>query len=428
MRRALLPCLVLAAAIAVAVAGCGSSGTSKGNGDVILWHGYDQVPGKATKSLVAEFNSTNPGFKVNARYAGQSDDALAKTLTALTAGNYPDIVYLFGSDMPTVARNPKVVFWDDYIKSHPDFNWNDFFPAARKAATVDGKVAALPALVDNLCIVYNKKLFKEAGVPEPTPDWTWDDFRAAAKKLTIPSKQQFGWAYPVSGDEDTTWRYEALLWQAGGDILTPDNSKAAFNSPAGVKALTLLQQMAVQDKSVYTFSTADSDKYLNLFNGGKIAMLWTGPWDLGTFNGNVDYGVQILPGDQTHASIAGPDMWVTFNRGQQNVENAQKFLADYTSAKTHLKYAIQTGDLPVRQSETELPDYKNVYLKKFPQAAVFVQNLEDNVTKTRPAIPEYPGVSKALGEAVVSVMLGKAQPAEALKKAEDDANSALAGG
>src|SRR3569833_2233687 len=115
MRRALLPCLVLAASVVIAA--CRSSGTSKGDGNVPLWHGYDQPPGKAIKSVVADYNATKPGFTVNARYAGQSDDALAKTLTALTAGNYPDTVYLFGSDMPTVARNPKVVFWDDYIKS-----------------------------------------------------------------------------------------------------------------------------------------------------------------------------------------------------------------------------------------------------------------------------------------------------------------------
>ena len=59
-----------------------------------------------------------------------------------------------------------------------------------------------------------------------------------------------------------------MLWQAGGDILTPDNTKAAFDSPAGVKALTLLQNMAVKDKSVYLDN--GNDNYANLFNSGKI--------------------------------------------------------------------------------------------------------------------------------------------------------------
>jgi multiple sugar transport system substrate-binding protein len=418
------------ALVAAGAAGCGSSdgGSSGGSGNVVMWHGYDQTPRRATNALVGAYDKTDPGFKVDARYAGQSDNALAKTLTSLTAGNFPDVVYLFGSDMATIARSPKIVTWNDYIDAHPEFHWDDFFAAGRKAATVNGKVAGIPALVDNLGLVYNKKLFAQAGVAPPTADWTWADFRAAAAKLTDPAKHQFGWAYPISGDEDTTWRYIAMLWQAGGDILNADNTKAAFDSPAGVKALTLLQQMAVQDKSIYTFQTADSTKYLSLFNAGKIAMLWTGPWDMGSFNQDVDYGVQILPGDVNHSSISGPDMWVTLNHGSKSAADAQTFLADYTSAKTHLQYAIQTGDLPIRESETQLPDYKAVYLKKFPAAAVFVANLKDNVTKARPAIPEYTGVSKAIGDAVASVILGKAQPADALHDAAQAADAALAGG
>ena len=42
-----------------------------------------------------------------------------------------------------------------------------------------------------------------------------------------------------------------MLWEAGGDILNADNTQAAFNSDAGVQALTTLQQMAVTDKSIY---------------------------------------------------------------------------------------------------------------------------------------------------------------------------------
>ena len=130
-------------------------------------------------------------------------------------------------------------------------NWNDFWPAERQAVQVGGKVIGMPALVDNLALVYNKKLFDQAGIPYPTANWTWDDFRAAAKKLTDPAAKQFGWAYVADGSEDTVWRFDALLWQAGGDILNSDNTKAEFNSPAGVKAATLLQQMATVDHSVY---------------------------------------------------------------------------------------------------------------------------------------------------------------------------------
>ncbi len=98
---------------------------------------------------------------------------------------------------------------------------------------MDGKVVGVPALVDNLSLVYNKKLFQQAGVAEPTNDWTWDDFRAAAKKLTDASTHSYGWAYVNDGSEDTVWRFLAMLWQAGGDLLTSDNSKPAFDDAAG---------------------------------------------------------------------------------------------------------------------------------------------------------------------------------------------------
>ena len=235
----------------------------------------------------------------------------------------------------------------------PAFGWNDFFPAVRLAATVNGKVLGVPALVDNLALVYNKTLFDQAGVPYPTAQWTWNDFRAAAKKLTNPSTKQFGWAYVNDGSEDTVWRYLALLWQAGGDMLTPDNSKAAFDSPAGLKAMTLLYDMANQDHSIYLDS--GNGNYLNLFNAGKIAMLYTGPWDISSINKGVRFGVQILPGDVSHATIAGPDNYVVLNNGADRVNGAWQFIKWFTAPQQHLQFAIATGDLPLSSAETKLP-------------------------------------------------------------------------
>ena len=85
-------------------------------------------------------------------------------------------------------------------------------------------------LVDDLSLVYNKKLFDQAGLSYPTDEWSWDDFRTAARKLTNASTHTYGWAYVNDGSEDTVWRFWALLWQAGGNILTPDGKKAAFDS------------------------------------------------------------------------------------------------------------------------------------------------------------------------------------------------------
>src|SRR5207342_72229 len=117
--------------------------------------------------------------------------------------------------------------------------WKDFWPGERAVATVDGKVIGMPALVDNLAIVYNKALFDKAGIAPPSASWTWDDFRAAAKALTDPAAKQTGWSYAADASEDTVWRWEAMLWAAGGQILNSDNTKAAFDSPEGLRAMTL---------------------------------------------------------------------------------------------------------------------------------------------------------------------------------------------
>ncbi len=415
--------LIAATALLVATAGCGgSSSSSNGVVNVTVWHGYEDIEGKAMTSAAARFNATHPKIHVTVQNYGNADYALQKVLTAIRGGAYPDIAYLYGSWAANIARSPTAVDLSSRIKE-PGVNWNDFWPAERQAVEVRGKVIGMPALVDNLALVYNKKLFDQAGIPYPTANWTWDDFRAAAQKLTDPSAKQFGWAYVADGSEDTVWRFDALLWQAGGDILNSDNTKAEFNSPAGVQAATLLQQMSTVDHSVYLDN--GNGNYANLFNSGKIAMLFTGPWDLSSFP-DVNYGVQVLPGLTNHQTISGPDQWVLFNNGSQRTQAAWTFLKWFTSAQQALIWSTQTGDLPIRASETRLPGY-DAYVKKYPGVSVFVQN-EANALKARPVIANYNEVSQAMGQAIEAVLLGKGQPQQELDQAADQVDQTLATG
>jgi multiple sugar transport system substrate-binding protein len=422
MRRVLLLAVLAAAVIA---SGCGGSGSSSSNGrvNIVLWHGYVDVEGKALAAAAKRFNAGHPKIHVTIQNYGNADYALQKVLTAIRGGSYPDIVYLYGSWAANMARTPKAVDVAPLIKSDPSINWNDFWPAERQAVTVGDKIVGVPALVDNLALVYNKKLFDQAGIPYPTADWTWDDLRAAAKKLTDPGAKQFGWAYVADGSEDTVWRFDALLWQAGGDILTPDGKHAAFNSEAGVKAATLLQQMATVDHSVYLDN--GNGNYANLFNSGKIGMLFTGPWDLSSFP-DVDYGIQILPGDVNHNTISGPDQWVMLDNGDDRRNAAWTFLKWFTSADEAMRWSIATGDLPIRASQTQTPDYPK-YTAKYPGIDTFVQN-EKNAVKARPVIPTYNEISQAMGQAVQAVLLGKAEPKAALDQAAQQVDQILAQG
>ncbi|HEY7630480.1 MAG TPA: ABC transporter substrate-binding protein [Thermoleophilaceae bacterium] len=431
MKRRLIVAVAALIAAASLAAGCGGSGSSGGSTgstasstgptghvNIVIWHGYADAEAKAIKTLTAEFNATHKNVTVTEHYNGNSDYALQKVLTAIAGGKPPDIAYLYGSWMANIAKSPKTVDLNDFIKTDKSFDWNDFWPAEREAATVNGKVVGLPALVDNLALVYNKKLFDKAGLAYPTANWTWTDFQNAALKLTDPAKKQFGWAYVADGSEDTVWRYWALLWQAGGAILNGDGTKSAFNSPAGVKAMSLIDGLA-RKQAIYLDN--GNQNYLGLFNSGHIGMLYTGPWDLTQLTAKL--GVQILPADQNHQTISGPDNWVMFDNGDARKQGAWEFLKWFTSPEISLQWSLLTGDLPIRAGSTKLPGYQQ-FLKKYPGIGVWVDNLK-NATQVRPVTPVYPKISEAMGQAVVSVLLGKAQPQKALSDAAQQVDSIL---
>jgi multiple sugar transport system substrate-binding protein len=416
---------------ALIVAGCGGSGSKSstspsasgstgGHVNITLWHGYTDVEATSIKTLVNEFNATHPNITVTPQNYGNSDYALQKVLAAIAGGKPPDIAYLYGSWAANIATSPMTVNLSPYIAKDPSWNWNDFWLAARNVTTVNGKIIGVPALIDNLALVYNKRLFAQAGIPLPTPTWTWTDFENAAIKLTNPSKKQFGWAYVNDASEDTVWRFWAMLWQAGGSILTPDGKRAAFDSPAGLKAMTLLQTLA-KHNAIYLDD--GSDVYPGVFNSGHIGMLWTGPWDLSQISGHQPYGVTILPADQNHQTISGPDNWVVFNNGSPRVKAALTFLKWFTSPKIDLKWATMTGDLPIRASVSKLPGYQ-AFVKKYPGIGEWVSNLA-NATQSRPVTTTYPKISSVVGQAVQSVLLGKADPQQALSQAAQQVNGIL---
>jgi multiple sugar transport system substrate-binding protein len=295
MKRACLV-VIVGALVAAGCGGASSGGSSSKSGaannghvHITVWEGYTQAESTAIKALANQFNASHPNITVTPQFYGNNDYALQKVLAAIAGGKPPDISYLYGSNAANIAGSPGLVTLNKYISADPSFGWSNFYPSERKVATVNGKIVGIPALVDNLALVYNKKLFAQAGIAPPTANWTWSDFENAAVKLTDPSKKQFGWAYVNDASEDTVWRFWAMLWQAGGSILSPDGKQAAFNSAAGVKALTLLQTLA-QHKAIYLDN--GSGNYLPVFNAGHIGMLWTGPWDLQQINASkVSHGV-----------------------------------------------------------------------------------------------------------------------------------------
>ena len=168
---------------------------------------------------------------------------------ALQGNKQPDISYQYGTNMPQLANTPKLVDLTQRVQE-ADFNWNDYFPGERDVATVDGRVLGIPALVDNLAVVYNKDLFAAAGVPTPDAGLDLGRLPCRGQGRLRPLQQRLRAGVPRGRERDH--RVGVRGHAVGGGRRHPQQRQhpGAFNSAAGVRALTTLQQLQ-QDNSLY---------------------------------------------------------------------------------------------------------------------------------------------------------------------------------
>jgi multiple sugar transport system substrate-binding protein len=428
---------LLAGAVGTALllSACSSTSSSNNNKDaaagydssaavtITWWTGQTTEAEQTAEKLADEYHQAHPNVTIKTSAgASTTDDLLTKLSAGFTSGTYPDVSYAFGNWAGELAASGRTQDLTTYV-ADPGFGWQEIPDAARTTATSGGKVIGIPALVDNIALIYNKKLFDSAGVAYPTDQWSWEDFRAAAKKLTDPAHNVYGTAYSVSGSEDTTWHLWPLLWQRGGKIV--DGKKPAFNSDAGVAALELLRAMAVDDKSMYLDQT--DQKYGPLFNDGHVAMMMSGPWSLLDIKtAGLSYGVALLPGyNGDHETVSGPDLWVLFNHGDANRAGATRdFIRWLTSKQTDAKWNLSLGNLPLRSTEQGTPEFA-VYVKEYPGGQKFFDNLA-NAKQARPTVAGYDEMSRNVGDAIAKVLQGAAKPKDALDAAAKKSVNALA--
>lgn len=392
---------------------------------ITMWTGQDDAGEKMLEDLAKEFMADHPNVTIKMSPGAAATEELLQKLSASFAGNnYPDISYAFGSWASQLERSNRTLDITKQV-SDPAVKWDEFSPAARGTAQPTGeKTIGFPAVVDDISLIYNKTVFDNAGVAYPTDEWSWDDFREAAKKLTDPSKNIYGYGYSVSGSEETTWQFWPHLWQNGGSILSDDGTKALFDSDAGVKALTFLQSMAVTDKSVYLDQT--DDKFGQLFSNDLIGMITSGPWqlyDLGI--AGTSYGVTVLPGiNGDHQTVSGPDLWTLFDHKNVNRAHwAYEFTKWLTDPAQDERWNVTLGNLPLRTSEVDSDAFKEQVAAN-PGLEIMAGNLA-NAKNTRPTVPGYVGLSEAIAKAISQVLQGQGEPADALKIAVETSNKAL---
>ncbi|MBT2229310.1 extracellular solute-binding protein [Nonomuraea sp. NEAU-A123] len=417
--------LALTAVAGTALAGCAKGADSGVGADgrvtIELWHGQVDTAKDALARLVADFERAHPDIRVDMGGGVLADAMLQKITAALASGSYPDIAFIFGSDLANVARSPQVVDLTSMVESGPT-PWKEYWAPSRAAVTINGRIRAAPAVLDSLAVVCNKKVFRDAGVPLPQAGWKWPEFIETAKRLTDAGSGRFGTGWPGAGDEDTVWRMWPLIWDLGGDVVAKDGRGIGF-ADAGTQALQVVEALA-KDASVYIDPKPGSEQMYQVFQAGRMGMVVTGPWGLpDILAAKIDYEVVPLPSFSGRPmTISGPDTWTMFDNGEARVRAGRTFLTWLMQPAQDVRWDVEAGSMPLSRLTQELPAWKKQEADT-PGLPVFVKSLE--TARVRPTHPAYPQISQALGQAVVAVLLGKSTPAEALRDCADAANAAL---
>ncbi len=213
--------LSIVALLAILVAACGgtpaaTSGTlGPISGDIRIsgWSSSPTEDALLTESINA-FKAANPGVNVKWEPIAQDYETVLKT--NLAAGTEADVFYADIFWIDSLMKTGKLLALDD-LMAKTGTKKEDFVPSLINAFSYNGKVYGIPKDFNTLGLVYNKDLFKAAGVAEPTNDWTWTDLQTAAKKLT--SGSVVGLSLPADAA-----RFVPFLWQAGGDLANINNA------------------------------------------------------------------------------------------------------------------------------------------------------------------------------------------------------------
>ncbi|MFJ5725275.1 extracellular solute-binding protein [Streptomyces sp. NPDC093149] len=400
---------LLSAALATTVlAGCGS-GTGDGSRTITMWTYpviFDEAKNKAYwDGLVKEFEKKHTGteVKVETYPWANRDTALA---TAIGAGKGPDVVYLIPDQLPKYERS--IVPADQYMPAKAKADYTKF---ALDSVTVDSKVLGTPVLTSANPLICDKRVFKAIGESEyPT---TWDELAGLAPKL----KKEGYYATSYSGDTQQTLNmtFYPLLWQAGGDVFSKDGSKPAFNSAAGVKALTYLKEFADRGYTDKDLVTTTPKVEQTPVARGKVACTWQNtPADVEPFWGKENIAVQ--PPLKETASVGYGTVGALSMLKGADVKAAGEWISFVAEAKNAAGLQKQSGTFPARTSAG------NLYTD---------DKILTAVADTLPAMEAGPLEEKSrevmgvLAPEIQAAMLGKKSPRQALDDAAKAAGPLL---
>lgn len=410
--RKALAAVAVGLAAAVAIAGCGSSGSgsSSKKSTVTMWI-YPVIADDAKhkafwNDTVAAFKAKNPNIDVKVEIFpwANRDQALA---TAIAGNKGPDVVYLIPDQLPKYARSIEPI--DKYLSSTSKSDYED---NVVKSVTIDGKMMGAPILTSVDPLICDKKVFDAVG--QTTYPKTWDDMLSMAPAFKAKGFDMT--EYTGDLKETLNMTYYPLLWQAGGDVFSPDGKSVAFNSDAGRKALTFAKQLVdggYVDKTLLTSLPALEQTRLAQ---NKVACVWDqGPQYVEKFWGK-DNVVVLPPLKDAKQITYGTVGSLSMLKTAKDKAAAGKWIDFATSAENLKKYDIASSFFSPKKSTGSLyPD--DPILSKEEKLV--------GMTTVGPLNAKARDVQGVLAPEIQAALLGKKSVDQALNDAAKAANGML---
>jgi multiple sugar transport system substrate-binding protein len=396
---------------------CGGDSGSSSSGTVTLRYSiWDKNQAPALQKMIDTFEKTHTTIKVNLEVTPW-DQYWTKLDAAATAGTTADLFWMNNAYFIKYAANGILAPLNDQIaKDKVDLG---VYPQSLvDAYSYAGKHYALPKDFDTVGLWYNKKLFDGAGLKYPDSTWTWQTFQEAAKKLTDPAKGTWGF---TATTETQAGYYNAIL-QNGGYIISDDKKKSGYDQPAAIEAIKFWTDL-IKNKYSPSLAQMTDTTFRNLFESGKVGMIFDGSWAAVEYNqneytkNNVD--VSVLPqGKQRATIIAGLGTMISANtQHPQEAWELEKFLGSKDAADINASSGI---GMPAYQ------DTQSAWVKSMPQ--FHLQNFVGEVSYAH-LFPVTLDTAAWMNEEtpfITKIWTGELSPEDGLKQAAQKINAALA--
>ncbi len=425
---------VIVILILMLIMGCGDQeARDDERTEVVFWHSLVSATQPALADLMTKFEEEHPHIRIRTQYVPGGDAIIQRLITAIQSRRAPDIAWIHSDYMQHMVEADAIYKMEKFIDSDDEISADDIadiYPPLIQEASWRGTLYSMPMEATNLGLVYNARLFREAGLDPDRPPQTWDELVEYSKKLTIDKtgdgvNNQVGFFVPIlpsSGPLSSwmVWQWFPFLWQAGGYIVDEEQTRVMFNEEAGIRALTLWKEI-YDALNLRRFSS----DYEATFASEQTAMILDGPWSLPRFRNqsNLEWRVAPLPsGPEKQATVVGGE-YLTIFKQSEVPDAAWEFVKWIIQPEVQAQWSMDSGYLPIRRSVLEIEEYR-AFLDDHPGLKEFVLQL-DYGQSPRPIDFHGYEISRILAEALERATLGRMDPKEALDQAAERSNQLL---